>query len=139
MRGATLRPRSGAEDGRTPCPKGGNQEEFPHIRRQGQQPSVPDWDGAGTAERSYPTSEVRGAAERRYPASEVRGSDERSYPTSEVSGVDERSYPASEVRGHREEIPHAPSPRPGAAGGRSYPIPQTRGQGQQVGGATPHP
>ena len=34
---------------------------------------MPDCHGAGTAERSYPTSEVVGAAERRYPASEVRG------------------------------------------------------------------
>ena len=60
-------------------------EEPPHVRGQGQQPRVPDCDGAGTAERSYPASEVRG--------------------------------------GGREEIPHAPSPRPGAAGGRSYPTP----------------
>ena len=36
-----------------------------------------------------------------------------------------RSYPASEVGGGDwEEIPHAPSPRPGAAGGRSYLTPQ---------------
>ena len=40
--------------------------------------------------------------------------------TGELSAP-ERSYPASEVRGGWEEIPHAPSPRPGAAGGRSYP------------------
>ena len=85
-RGATLRPRSGAEAGRTPCPKGGGQEELLHVRGQGQRPRVPDCDGAGTAERSYPASEVRGAAERRYPASEVSGSNERSYPTSEVRG-----------------------------------------------------
>ena len=40
------------------------------------------------------------------------------------AGTAEKSYPASEVRGRsREEIPHAPSPRPGAAGGRSYPMP----------------
>ena len=59
---------------------------------------MPGCEGAGTAERSYPASEVGGggAAKRRYPASEVRG-------------------------GGREEIPHAPSPRPGVAGGRSYP------------------
>ena len=53
-------------------------------------------------------SEVRGVAERRYAASEVRGGNERSYPASEVRG-----------RG-QEELPHAPSPRPGATGGRSY-------------------
>ena len=46
---------------------------------------------------------------------------------------DERSYPASEVRdGSREEIPHAPSLRPGAAGGRSYPTPEARGSGREV-------
>ena len=47
-------------------------------------------------------------AERRYAASEVRGGKEWSYPVSEVRG-----------RG-QEELPHAPSPRPGATGGRSY-------------------
>ena len=40
----------------------------------------------------------------------------------EVRGGDERSYPASEVRGGvQEEIPHAPSPRPGAVVGRTNP------------------
>ena len=78
--GATPSPRSEPEAGRTPCPKGGGQEELPHVRGQGQRPRVPDCDGAGTAERSYPASEVGGAAERRYPAYEVRGSDERRYP-----------------------------------------------------------
>ena len=57
-RGATPRPRSGAEAGRTPCPKGGGQEEVPHVGSQGQRPRVPDCDGAGTAKRSYPASEV---------------------------------------------------------------------------------
>ena len=51
--------------------------------------------------------------------SEVRGSNERSYPTSEVRG------------GDREEIPNAPSLRPGVAGGRSYPTPKARGGGQE--------
>ena len=57
---------------------------------------MPDCDGAGTAERSYPASEVKGGNERSYPASEVRG-------------------------GGREELPHAPSPRPGAVAGRTNP------------------
>ena len=48
-------------------------EEPPHVRGQGQRPRVPDCDGTGTAERSYPASEVGGAAERRYPESEARG------------------------------------------------------------------
>ena len=45
---------------RTPCQTGGSQEELPHVRGHGQRPRVPDCDGAGTAKRSYPTSEVRG-------------------------------------------------------------------------------
>ena len=104
-RGATPRLRSGAEAGRTPCQKGGSQEALPHVRSQGQQPRVPDCDGAGTAERSYPTSKVggRGAAEKRYPASEVRGSS-------------------------REELPHAPKPE--ARGSSHEEQPHPRGQGQ---------
>ena len=40
---------------------------------------------------------------------------------------DERSYPVSEVRGGgREEIPHAPSQRPGAVAGRSNPTSKER-------------
>ena len=50
-----------------PCPKGGGQEELPHVRGQGQWRRVPDFDGAGKAERSYPMSKVGGAAERIYP------------------------------------------------------------------------
>ena len=44
-----------------PMPEGSGQEEVPHVRGQGQQLRIPDCDGAGTAERSYPTSEVRGS------------------------------------------------------------------------------
>ena len=43
----------------------------------------------------------------------------------EVRGGDEKSYPTSEVRGGgQEELPHAPSPRPGAAS-------EVRGGGQE--------
>ena len=59
-RGVTPRPRSGAEARRTPCLRGGIQEELPHVRGQGQRPRLPGCNGAGTAERSYPTPEVRG-------------------------------------------------------------------------------
>ena len=46
-------------------------------------------------------------------------------PRLRSGGGDERSYLVSEVRGSsREELPHAPSLRPGAAGGRSYPTPE---------------
>ena len=58
-RGATPRPRSGAEAGRTPCLKGGGQEELPQVPGQGQWLRVPGCDSAGTAERSYPASEAR--------------------------------------------------------------------------------
>ena len=141
LRGATPRPRSGAEARRTPCPKGGSQEELPHVRGQGQQLRVPDCSGAGTAERSYPVSEVRGGSREEIPS--VRGQRwrreelphvrsqgqwprvpdcngagmaKRRYRASEVRGGDERSYLASELRGGggQEEIPHAPSPRPRA-------------------------
>ena len=52
-------------------PKGGGQEELPHVRGQGQQLRVPDCDGAGTAERSYPASEVRRGGREEIPS--VRG------------------------------------------------------------------
>ena len=84
--------------GVTPCPRSGAAAESTRLRwhRNGRE-ELPRIQGRG------------GAAERRYPASKVRGGNERSYPTSEVRG------------GSREEVPHVPSPRPGAAGGRSYP------------------
>ena len=55
------------EAGRTPCPKGGSQEELPYIRGQGQRPRVPGCDGTGMAERSYPTSEARGGGREEQP------------------------------------------------------------------------
>ena len=66
-RGATPRPGSGAEAGRTPCPRGSSQEELPHDRGQGQRPRAPGCDSAGTTERSYPTSEVRGSGREEKP------------------------------------------------------------------------
>ena len=60
-------------------------EEPPHVRGQGQWPRVSDCEGAGTAKKSYPASEVRGGDERSYPESEVRGGDQRSYPVSKCS------------------------------------------------------
>ena len=55
------------EAGRTACPRGGSQEELPHVRGQGQWPRVPGCDGSGTAERSYPTSKVRGGGQEEQP------------------------------------------------------------------------
>ena len=46
-------------------------EELPHVRGQGQRPRVPGCDGAETAERSYPASEVRGGGWEELPR--VRG------------------------------------------------------------------
>ena len=43
------------------------QEELPHDRGQGQRPRVPDCDGAGMAEKSYPASEVRGGGREELP------------------------------------------------------------------------
>ena len=110
-RGVTPRPRSGAVAESTRL----------RWRRNGRGATLHPRSGWVT-ERRYPASEVRGGDERSYPASEVRGRDESSYPVSEVKGGNERSYLASEVRGGcREEIPHAPSPRPMAAAWRSNP------------------
>ena len=72
-RGATPCLRSRAEAGKTPCPKGGGQEELPHVRGQGQWPRVPACDGAGTAERSYPTSKARGGGREELPCIQGQG------------------------------------------------------------------
>ena len=95
---ATPHPRSGAEAGRTPCPKGGGQEELPHVRGQGQRPRVPGCYGARTAEKSYPSPRLGAAAERRYPGNEVRGGGQEELPHA----------PTLEARGgSREELPYA--------------------------------
>ena len=99
---ATPHPRSGAEARRIPCPKGGGQEELPHVQGQGQGPRVPDCDSIGRAERSYL-------------ASEVRGGDKRSYPVSEIRGIG------------REKLPHAPTPE----ARRSNPTPKARCGGRE--------
>ena len=111
-RGATPRPRTGAEARRTPCPKGSGQEELPHVRGQGQLPRVPDCDGTGTAERSYPASEITGEW---------------------LRGVTPHPRSGAATRGV------TPRPRSGVAAGRSYPTPQARGQGRWPGGPTPSP
>ena len=131
LRGATLRPRSGAEAGRTPCPRGGGQEELPHVRGQGWQLRVPGCDSPGAAERSYPTSEVRGRSrEDTLPKGWwPRGATSR--PRSGAAAG--RSYRRSEVRGSsREALPcvqdqgwqprgATPCPRPGATAETSNP------------------
>ena len=103
------------EAGRTPCPKGGGQEELPHIRGQGQRPRVPDCNGAGTAERSYPASEVRGGRREEIPHA-----------------------PKPEARGDgREELPNAPMPE--ARGSGQEEQPHAQGQGRWPGRPIPRP
>ena len=105
-----------------------SQEELPYVQGQGQRPRVPDCDGAGKAEKSYPTSEVRGAADRRYPASEVRGGGREELPNA----------PTPKARGDgQEELPHAPMPE--VKGGGQEEQPHARGQGRWLGGPTPRP
>ena len=96
-RGATPCLRSGAEAGRTPCPKGGGQEELPHIQGQGQRPKVPDCNSAGMAERSYPASEVRGSSQEELPHA----------PKPEARGGRREEQTMPEARGDgREDQPH---------------------------------
>ena len=42
-------------------------EELPYVRSQGQKPRGPGCNGAGTAERSHPASEVRGGGREEQP------------------------------------------------------------------------
>ena len=75
---------------------------------------MPDYDGAGTAERSYPASKVRGGGREEIPSVQDQGSNERNYPTSEARGGrwEELSHPAKpKARGSgREEQPWRTNP-----------------------------
>ena len=100
-RRATPRPRSGAEAGRTPCPKGSGQKELPHVQGQGLQLREPGHDGAGTAEKSYPIPRSGVAAERSYPTPKARGGGQEDLPHT----------PTPQARGGGwEELPHVPTP-----------------------------
>ena len=96
-------PKSGAEARRTSCPKGGGQEELPHVRGQGQRLRVPDCDGAGTAERSYPASEVRGGGWEELPHA----------PKPEAKGGSGEEQPHDRGQGR---WPGGPTPRPRSPG-----------------------
>ena len=63
-----------------PMPKGGSQEELPHVRSQGKRPRVPGCNGAGMAKRSYPSPRSGAAARRSYPTSEVSGGGQEELP-----------------------------------------------------------
>ena len=102
-RGDTPRPRSGAEAGRTPCPKGGSQEELPHVHGQGRRPGVPDCDGAGTAERSYPATEARGGGWEELPQAPK--------PKARGRGQEEQTHALGQGR-----WPGGPTPRPRSSG-----------------------
>ena len=79
------------------------EEELPHAQGQGQRPRVPACDGAGTAERSYPASEVGGEG-----------------------GGGQEELPRVRGRGDsREELPHAPTPK--AKGGGQEEQPHVQG------------
>ena len=72
--------------------------------------------------RSYPTSVVRGSS-REYQAVTAQEQPRGVTPHQRSGGTAERSYPASEIRGGGQEgIPHAPKPKAGAMGRRSYPM-----------------
>ena len=77
LREATPSLRSGAEARRTPCPKGGGQEELPHVQGQGQRPTVPGCNSTGMAERIYPVCEVKGGGREELSRVQVRGGIER--------------------------------------------------------------
>ena len=111
-RGATPRPRSGAESGRTPCPRGGGQEELPHVQGQKWRPggATPRPRSGAAAQRSYPASEARGSirGQGQRPGGETppprssgcmgaRGS-RGSIPGSKSEGAAVRRYPSSKVR-----------------------------------------
>ena len=76
------------DDGRAIAQAHGRKEP-PHVQGQGQQPRVPDCDGAAMAERSYPGSEVRGGGQEELshaPTPEARGGGRKEQPTPEARG-----------------------------------------------------
>ena len=98
----------GAEAGRNPYPRGGGQEELPHVIGQGKRLRVPGCHGAGTAKRSYPTSEVR------------------------VGGREELSHVPGQRQRPRGATPPLRSGGCGGAGGPRGAIPRSRSEGTAV-------
>ena len=105
-RGATPHPRPGAEARRTPCPRGGSQEELPHVQGQGQWPRVPGCDGAGQSRGATPRLRSGGGSQEELPHVQGQGWRPR-VQGCDRAGTTERSSPTSEVRGGNwEEQPH---------------------------------
>ena len=124
-RATTPRPRSWAEAGRTPCTRGGGQEELPQVQGQGRQlrGATPHPRLGAEVWRTYPTPEARGSSLEELP--HVRSQGWRTGGTTQhprPGAVAERSYPTSEARGGRQED-----------------LPHNRGQGRRPEGATPSP
>ena len=132
-RGATPGPRSGVEAGRASSPKGSSQEELPHVWGQGQRPRVPGCDGAGTAERSYPSWRSGPVAGRSHPTPEARGGVREDQPHTRGQGQQPggptprpRSHGCAGTGGPREAIPRW---RSGRAAVRRYPSSKVRSSG----------
>ena len=99
----------------------------PHPR-SGQRPRMPGCDGAGKAEKSYPTSEARGGGERSHPATEqphVQG-----VVAVRVQEGLEEPFHVEGQEGQREEIPLIQGMEQqlcfAGAAMKRYPIPKVR-------------
>ena len=99
------------EAGKTPCPKGGGQEELPHVRGQGGRPR-------GDTQRPRSGAATRGDTLR----PRLGAADGRRYPTP--------LSPRPGVTGGRSYLT-PPCPRPGATARRSNPMPEARGGGRE--------
>ena len=83
----------------------GGQKELSHVRGQGQRPRVPGCNGAGTAEKSYPSPRSGAAAGRSYPTSEVRGGGRECYRALEArdSGREDQPHIQGAVAARAQE------------------------------------
>ena len=106
----------------------------PHPR-SGQRPRMPGCDGAGTAKRSHPASEVRGGGREEPPHNRGQGwhprpraAAGRSNPTPEARAATESSNPTPKARdGGLEGQPHVEGQE-----GRREEIPLIQGKEQQL-------
>ena len=96
---------SGAEAGRTSCPRGGGLEELPHVRGQGQQPGgpTPCPRPGVAARRTYPTPKARDRSQEEQPHLQevvaVRvGGPRGAIPRSRSEEAAVMRYPLSKVR-----------------------------------------